>query len=358
MGKSYLSAVIFLIISAIFIGLGVKQYATYTAEPIEMEDVEWDTLEAGDRVSITVDLIWDCIYSETTTNTVYFVEVSSHESGRGYAIPHLFVDRDGYYDIDFFIGLRLNGKDDFETAQQIMDETNDWYFDTTGRVDYGMTTMEIDGVLKKMTSEEYDLMKEYLTYYCGYSSSEADDIIVPLMIQKVSPAAHMTLFIVGGVLLLFGIFAFVSIKAKKKQAEEMLFRPASTVSAPTNAYGENPYYSPDNSIPAPGAYQYGGTNAYGNSDIYAGNSYTPPQQVNDSETGLSMDFLKRSEEERLQREREAQYKAPEPSQNPLYGSQAPQAPVTPSQSFSNYESTLQNNGTLGGGIYGTRNDNQ
>ena len=71
-----------------------------------------------------------------------------------------------------------------------------------------------------------------------------------------------------------------------------------------------------------------------------------------------MDFLKRSEEERLQREREAQYKVPEPSQNPLYGSQAPQAPVTPSQSFSNYESTLQNNGTLGGGIYGTRNDNQ
>lgn len=355
MKKYLITSIVFVITALIFGYTGIKDWRVLSKEPVDLADVEWDTLDETSHVTVTIDVVWDCLYSETTTEKTYFITTNEYESARGYVIPHLFVNKDGYYDIDHFIGVRLTGENDYRIMEQIMEETNNWYFDTTGTVDYGMTTITIEGMLKKMSSEELALMREYLIYYCEYSSSEADELICPYMIVKANPSAPKVSMIVASIFLAIAVINYI-VGRKKEEKEEMAMYARPTISTPKE---EPVYYGPEGSGEAmQRGYQYGGTNSYGNTDIYNGNTYTPKEQAVDESTGLSMDFLRRSEEERLQKEREAQFnREPEPSQNPLYGNQTPQTPVTPSQSFSNYDQTIQSN-NFGGGIYGTRDDRQ
>ncbi len=351
-----ITSVMFVIVAIVFIGLGIRENQKLNQDPIDMSEIEWSEIKKGDIVELTIDVVWDCFYTETTTEKTYFITTNEYESARGYAIPHLFVDNQGYYDIDYFVGVRLNEKEDYDLMEQILDETNAWYFDTTGTVDYGMTTFELKGEVVNMTEEEMQFMMEYLTVYCGYSDSEAREVIVPCMIKKLDPNAGPGMMFAGGFMFVIGVIIFIVMSIQEKKQKEMNSRYASYT--PINKVDENAYYTPDNSVPLSGGYQYGGTNSYGQNDIYGGSSYTPTQNKIDESTGLSMEFLQRSEEEKAQREREAQYKAPEPTHNPLYGNQAPTTPVNPSDSFSSYEDTVKNTGNFGGGIYGTRNDNQ
>lgn len=271
--------------------LGGKDAIRMSKDPIQMESVDWGTLEAGDHVQITVDMIWGHVYTETTEETTFGVTTDSRESGRGYAIPHMFINNQGYYDIDYYIGLRVSNKSDYPVVDQILKESDDWYYDETGMLDYGMTTYYVDGVLEKMDSEEREFMEEFLLA-CGYNNSEINQMLCPYMITKVNKGASKATLGIGIFfdVITLGILGFLFYQSKKEKeqfANNTYMGVAQTGS--TDIYGGTNYggnnfggtdygasnqYNPTYDGSTYGDTSYGGTNTYGQGSTYGGtNTY-------------------------------------------------------------------------------------
>ena len=88
------------VLGVMFTFMGVRDTIKLSKDPINMDITDWGTLEAGDHVQVTIDMIWGQFYTETTEETTLGITTSSRESGRGYAIPHLYVDNQGFYNIE------------------------------------------------------------------------------------------------------------------------------------------------------------------------------------------------------------------------------------------------------------------
>ena len=156
------------------------------------------------------------------------------------------------------------------------------------------------------------------------------------------------LVIAGGIVL--GIIAVLIVVIKKKQEkkkQELMYQRPRTTSV-----SEEAYYQPEDRSMAPVAYgstTYGtntyGQNGYGQADVVQPSYGTQAAPANanplygtqvtqtsanplygtQATDGLSAEFLKRSEEERKQRELASQVKPVQQNMNPLYGS----VPVQP-----------------------------
>ena len=261
------------ILGVMFTFMGLRDTIKLSKDPINMNTTDWGTLEAGDHVQITIDIVWGQVYTETTEETTLGITTDSRESGRGYIIPHLYEKFQGYYDVDYYIGLRLGNQNDYKVIDQILKETDAWYYDSTGMTDYGMTTLYIDGTLEKMDSEEKDLMRSYLIS-CGYTSSEVDRILCPYMITKGNPTAakvSLTIGIVCDVILLgiIGVFLYQNKKEKNQFSGHTYMGVSQTGS--TDIYGGTNYGG--NNF---GGTDYGATNRYNNTydgTVYGDTSY-------------------------------------------------------------------------------------
>ncbi len=265
--------------------MGAKDTIKMSKDPVNMNTTDWSTLEAGDHVQITIDMVWGQFYYETTDNTTFGITTSSRESGRGYAIPHLFVNDEGFYDIDYYVGLRLASQSDYNVIEQVLAESDAWYYDTTGTVDYGMTTLYIDGTLEKMDSEEKDLMREYLLG-CGYTNSEIDQIMCPYMITRGNKSASKITLGIGIVfdVILLVILGYLFYQKKKEDAQfsghtymGVSQTGSSDIYGGTNYggnnfggtdYGASNQYNNTYDGSVYGDNSYGGTNTYGQSSIY------------------------------------------------------------------------------------------
>lgn len=273
------------ILGIMFTYMGAKDTIKMSKDPINMNTADWGTLEAGDHVQITIDMVWGQFYMETTDETTFGITTSSRESGRGYAIPHLYVDSQGFYNIDYYIGLRLGNQNDYKVIEQVLAESDAWYYDTTGTVNYGMTTLYIDGTLEKMDSEEKELMRQYLIS-CGYTSSEVDRIMCPYMITRGNLKSSKVFLGIGialDVILLacLGFYFYQGKKEKDRFAGHTYMGVSSTGS--TDIYGGSNYggsnfggsnYGASNQYnntydgSVYGDTSYGGTNSYGQSSSY------------------------------------------------------------------------------------------
>ena len=265
--------------------LGGVDMLKMSQNPINMDTVDWETLKAGDHVQITIDMVWGQFYYETREQSTYGIVTDSRESARGYAIPHLFIDEQGYYDIDYYVGLRLTHPNDYAVIEQVLAESDAWYYDNTGTVDYGMTTLYIDGTLEKMDSEEKRLMEEYLLS-CGYSNSEINQLVCPYMITRGNTkASGITL----GIGIFFDVitlailgFLFLQNKKEKDRFSNHTYMGVSQTGS-TDIYGGSNYggnnfggtdygasnqYNPSYDGRTYGDTSYGGTNTYGQGSTY------------------------------------------------------------------------------------------
>lgn len=252
-----------IILGATLSFLGIKDLLVLWKEPVDVLNEDPDSLTNGMHVHTTVDLVWDQFIEETSYRTSYGVKVSAEEeSARYYALPYLKVE-DGMVMLDQLIAIRVSsGTPACRTLETILDETNNWWFDETGKVDYGYTTLEVDGRLRKMTEEEKGYMIDYITMASEgtVSRAEAEAYVVPyvILIQNLNAALPMTL--IGLVLLLVPIVLLVITKSREKQTAAMIYQRPRDLSKP-----EGTYYEPEDSTTAPAAYgstTYG-TNTYG-----------------------------------------------------------------------------------------------
>lgn len=262
---TFKSRLIFLtiILGTILSFLGIKDLLVLWKDPVDVLNEDPASLTNGMHVHTTVDLVWGQFIEETSYDTVNGIKVSAEkESARYYALPYLKVE-DGRIFLDQLIGIYVStGNPACRTLETILNETNDWWFDETGKVDYGYTTLEVDGRLRKMTEEEKGYMIDYITMDSDgtVSRSEAEEYIVPyvILIQNLNAAYYMTL--IGLVLLAVPILIFVITKSREKRNAAMMYQRPCDMEKP-----EGTYYQPDDVTMAPAAYgstTYG-TNTYG-----------------------------------------------------------------------------------------------
>ena len=185
----------------------------------------------------------------------------------------------------------MSNPSDYKIVEQVLKESDDWYYDTTGEVGYGMTTYYVDGILEKMDSEEKELMEEYLTA-CEYSQSEINQMMCPYMITKVNVGASKITLGIGifFVVITLGILGFVFYQDKKEKeqfANNTYMGVTQTgsmdiyggVNYGGNNFGGTDYgasnkYNPTYDGSTYGDTSYGGTNTYGQNSSYGGtNTY-------------------------------------------------------------------------------------
>lgn len=237
--------------------IGARDTINLNKEPIDMATVDWSTLKKGDHVKYTVNVVWDCLYTETTTESTYGVTTKEYESARAYVIPDLYYNSQaGYYDIDHFICVKLYHEDECAIFETILDETNEWYYDETGRVPLGRTTYEIEGVIVEMDREEKDFMAEYLLDYSVYLEKDLDEIMCPYVIEKRNESGIKTILYMGIALdIVSAVLIVLAILAAKK--EKAQFAGHTYMGVSDN--GSNDIY---------GGSGYGGNNTYGQNNSY------------------------------------------------------------------------------------------
>ncbi len=252
-----------IILGAVLTFLGIKDLLVLWKEPVDVLNEDPASLTDGMHVHTTVDLVWDQFIEETSYRTSYGIKVSAEkESARYYALPYLKVE-DGMILLDQLIGIYVStGNPACRTLETILDETNKWWFDETGMVDYGYTTLEVEGKLRRMTEEEQGYLIDYITMASSgtISRSEAEEYVVPyvILIQNLNVAYPMTL--IGLVLLAIPILIYVIAKGKEKRTAAMMYQRPRDMAKP-----EGTYYEPEDVTTAPVAYgsMTYGTNTYG-----------------------------------------------------------------------------------------------
>lgn len=214
-------SIIFMALGVFFLVMGVREASFQKKAPVDLYEAQ--NMEPGMHVVGDVALVWDTLYSETTTNKTYGITTSSHESGRGYVIPIISEDDDTVY-IDKFVCMKVVRASDYPKLERIMDETNDWWYDETGKVGFGNTTYHIDARVVKMDKDELEIFQEYLGDYLGMTSSEVNEYMLPYVLKETTDGTSY--YTAGGVLFVLGavILTIILIVRKKKSADSAMFQ--------------------------------------------------------------------------------------------------------------------------------------
>ena len=186
--------------------MGTVDLIRMNAKPIDLNEthMDWNYLESGQHVEMDVDIL---IGAYMTTSR------DGRETERDYLMPHVEYDSyNDYYDIDRVIGVKVNSAD-IPTAETIVANTERWWRDSSGTVEYNTVTIHIDGYLKKMNGSQIEYCREAMTE-AGFTPHDLASMIVPYYI---SDNEHMgVLFLViGGICAV--CTAFLTIYAFKKK---------------------------------------------------------------------------------------------------------------------------------------------
>lgn len=230
----------FVVAAVITFAFGLADHIVMSKEPVDIcaFEADWSKLEKNDHIKTDIFAVWDTLYSETTTESTYGIKTKEYESGRGYVIPHLYVDEDDYYNIDYYMILFVKNTAAYSKLEAVLDETDKWYnyeIDDLGRVTY-----EAEGKLEKISKEESEFMHEYLTA-CGYSAAEADKMILPYKL-KISKDTFGPTLVIAGILSAIGItliVIYIVMKKKEKEMEELMAMTAASATVSSTELEED-----------------------------------------------------------------------------------------------------------------------
>lgn len=161
------------------------------------------------HISADVDFVMDCVTSKVTENKVAGIKTSEHENNRTYAVPFMYQDDKGYIQIDGIMGMQANNSSDYGKIERIIDASWAWWDDATGTVPYPTESFKVDGITRKMNKQEKELYLEYLVY-CGYTQSEAEQMLVPYVVYNESNSRIFGMLGVGLLLVVVGAAAAIA----------------------------------------------------------------------------------------------------------------------------------------------------
>ena len=272
-----------LFILGIMLCIVSKDFFLSLKEPVDIYQLYPEDIKPGLHVQTDIDMIWDYLYTETTTHTTYGIKTSEEESARGYVIPLCYVDDDGYIQVDKFMGMKISRSADYDTLENIMDETYEWWIGED--LPMGYTVYPIEGKIVKMGSDEKELMEEYLTDYLGMTQSEADEYMLPYMLVPIYPNTDRIMLIIGAIITIVGLLIMIlnGVKINKmgKNTDGMSFQVKSNDPYVVPAGSMNSTYTSENTGVQSDMYgqsTYGATNSADvQNDMYGQNSYETQQ---------------------------------------------------------------------------------
>ncbi len=203
-------------------GFGVLDMIRLGGKPVDVLELDSDEMKANIHVAGDVEFVWDCAISETTEQKTYGVTTSSRESSRYYTFVDM-QDEGDYYTFDKVYVIKVSSQY-FDLFEKMRTESDNWWNDYTGKVDYPSTSFSYDGYLKKMSDEEREIIMDGLRSM-GFTKDEdhksIDDWVDVYYIQHVAnPGASKIMALVGVVFLAAGITVLVlSIKSKKENEQ-------------------------------------------------------------------------------------------------------------------------------------------
>lgn len=169
--------------------------------PIDLYDpyLDWANLKNGDHIVMDIDFL---------AGQYMYTEEDGKEISRGYLLPELYADDEGYINIGYCVGV-VAGQDAFTNFEKLQDESYDWWENEDAP--WPTNVIHVDGYLRKMDSQERKFAIETLEEY-GFD--QADDRVIPFMImQSQSNLAYIGMTALGLIIALVGgIFVVVSVK--------------------------------------------------------------------------------------------------------------------------------------------------
>lgn len=205
--------IIFVILGGFLTFSGTKTIIYMSKEPVDIFELDsWDELKPGMHVKCEIPMIWDAYISNVTERKTFGITTSEKETGREYLVPHI-IETSRYYEIEGFISYSSSN---YSLMDKMIEESDKWYNDTTGRYECE-TTVPVEGYLTKLSNDELKYMREYLSY--GMDASEVDSYIYPYKIAQGASMKSGILFLVLGIgsFVIVAIVIILRIRSKKQQ---------------------------------------------------------------------------------------------------------------------------------------------
>lgn len=204
-------AVVLGILSIVLIGYGAVSFYRSHSAPVDLNDpdLNWSQLKSGQHVVMDIDFL---------AGQYMYTSSDGMDKYRDYLMPHIvYYEEQDMYIMTSFIGVKLNNESrtDYATADTIISNSQKWWNDTTGTVEYNTTVLHMDGFLQKMDADQLSYSKEFLLEG-GFDESDISIKLVPYYICNNSNGGAI-LLILGVVTALAG--AGLTIYAIKKKEE-------------------------------------------------------------------------------------------------------------------------------------------
>lgn len=272
--RKYTIVLVLLVVGVFMFAANIKDFVAIHSEPVDLmklDNDDWDDLEPGTHIVTKIDIVWDCFYSETTTETSHGVTTRQYESSRGYLIPNM-IDYGDDCDVQGFIGYQTKS---YSTIEKMIEESNDWYsdwsYEEANYKDYCHTKLPVEGILRKMSDDEYKLLLDYFKDM-EYDFDDPDEWIYPYMIEEVSPSSVNGLTFLSIGLILGAVVILILIINSGKKNNKMVNYSAGVVVNDVNMNTQSSY-EPNNTYNSYDPNAYGTNNGYTTENTYENNTY-------------------------------------------------------------------------------------
>lgn len=157
--------------------------AAESRNPRNIAGMGADDFHSGQHVTGEITELWD-----------EFATMQNEDSGK--VTAHYFalpLQATIYDDEPIFVAVVINNSSDYLTAKKMSNEADDWYSDDVPLT----TTMEVNGKVAKLDSEEYDALLSYIRDDQGLSAQNIARYKINIGATKNS----MTPLMIGGIAL-------------------------------------------------------------------------------------------------------------------------------------------------------------
>lgn len=149
-------------LAAVFTFFAVRDMSVILKEPTDITDADWRKLEPGEKVSLTFDLCFGCMYTENEWEYIFIVPVQEVEVGRGYLVPSVKVNSEGEYFYDHFVSVELETEEEHRLMEQIIANTTPWDTECINAGEAEHISFTVEGVVENASDDEGAIIGNYI----------------------------------------------------------------------------------------------------------------------------------------------------------------------------------------------------
>lgn len=145
--RALITSILFVVAGVVLLVLAVRD-SVESRNPRNIAGMGADDFHSGQHITGEITELWDEFAEMQNSDTK---KVTAHY----FALP---LQSTLYDDEPIFVAVVVRNSSDYLTAKKMSNETDKWYFDDIPLT----TTMEVNGKVAKLDSEEYDALLDYV----------------------------------------------------------------------------------------------------------------------------------------------------------------------------------------------------